>query len=356
MATVTGGPSGLDVNDIDVSALSTAAVVQRSATEMQFELGGGQVVTVSGDGFTYDATGVFAGGEVTGMSETSQGQVVYQVTGLSVAATDFAGYVAKDTAEQARVQLFNENDTLIGTANAPNFLNGYGSSGEAGANSIVGGAAADTITAAFGADSVFGGGGDDSINMAGSYGGHYIRGGDGADTIVSPAGAVDINGNQGNDSIAADVQGGTILGGQGDDIIHVGINGGAPTSAVNIVNGNLGNDTISAYTGYFTLRGGQGDDSIQGGGHDDIYGDRGDDTLAGGQGFDTFHFAPGGGHDLITNFDASHNDVLELDGATNYTVSQVGTDTVVDLGNGDQITLAGVSKSALPDGWIVLHA
>ena len=43
-----------------------------------------------------------------------------------------------------------------------------------------------------------------------------------------------------------------------------------------------------------------------------------------------------------------------LDPGTTYTASQVGGDTVVDMGNGDQVILVGVQMSTLPTGWIFL--
>ena len=35
-------------------------------------------------------------------------------------------------------------------------------------------------------------------------------------------------------------------------------------------------------------------------------------------------------------------------------LSQMGADTVVDMGNGDQLILVGVQLSSLPSGWIFL--
>ncbi|MDB5475824.1 MAG: hypothetical protein JWP49_1335, partial [Phenylobacterium sp.] len=37
---------------------------------------------------------------------------------------------------------------------------------------------------------------------------------------------------------------------------------------------------------------------------------------------------------------------------TVYTVGQVGADTVIDMGNGDQMTLVGVQSTTLPSDWI----
>jgi hypothetical protein len=43
-----------------------------------------------------------------------------------------------------------------------------------------------------------------------------------------------------------------------------------------------------------------------------------------------------------------------LDLGTAYTVGQVGADTVVDMGGGDQVILVGVQLSTLTPGWIFL--
>ena len=101
------------------------------------------------------------------------------------------------------------------------------------------------------------------------------------------------------------------------------------------------------------IRGGQGDDVIYGdAGNDWISGDRGNDTMTGGAGADTFHTFSGAGIDKVTDFNAAEGDRVQLDQGTHYTVSQVGADTVIDMGNGDQMILVGVQLSSLPQGWI----
>ena len=71
------------------------------------------------------------------------------------------------------------------------------------------------------------------------------------------------------------------------------------------------------------------------------------------QGADVFHFAAGGGHDVVTDFNPAEGDRIQIDGGASYTVSQVAGDTVVQLSTGDAITLAGVQKASLSDGWLV---
>jgi len=41
-----------------------------------------------------------------------------------------------------------------------------------------------------------------------------------------------------------------------------------------------------------------------------------------------------------------------LDPGTTYTASQVGADTVIDFGGGNQMILVGVQYSTLTPGWI----
>ncbi|HKR89728.1 MAG TPA: calcium-binding protein [Phenylobacterium sp.] len=203
-----------------------------------------------------------------------------------------------------------------------------------------------TITGGPGSDSLHGWAGNDSLD--GGAGVNTLRGGDGADTLQGGAGFDNINGNQGDDRIDGGAGGDDwLLGGQGNDQItaHAG---------ANILNGNLGNDTVAGGAGDDTLRGGQGADVLTGGaGNNHLFGDLGNDALTGGAGADTFHFAAGGGQDRVSDFNLAQGDRIQIDGGARYTVAQVGADTVVDLGNGDTITLVGVSKASLTAGWIV---
>ena len=317
MGQIVAEPTGLDMDIIDLTALRQAAVVARSASFVRYDLGNGELFTVSGSDFTYDNSGALADGEITGISATSHGQSLFSVTDLSVAPQDFANWVANDTPVQANVQLFSGDDTMVGAANASNVLDGYGSY-----NSIVGGSYADTLIGEFGGDTIFGNAGNDRIDVASTDTTNYLRGGEGDDTIIcgEAVSTSNVNGNQGNDSIVASGENDWLLGGQGDDVIQGGVD--------SIINGNLGNDTLSAGAGHNTLRGGQGDDSIHGGFMDDqIFGDLGNDTLVGGQGADTFHFGPGSGHDRILDFNAGEGDRVQLDGVTSYTVIAAGNAT-----------------------------
>ncbi|WP_108259754.1 M10 family metallopeptidase C-terminal domain-containing protein [Mangrovicoccus ximenensis] len=87
--------------------------------------------------------------------------------------------------------------------------------------------------------------------------------------------------------------------------------------------------------------------SLDGGfGADTLAGGAGDDLLTGGGGADVFVFAPGGGRDTVTDFDAGA-DLLDLaafalDGETAIDVVREGDDLVIGLaGSGGAVLLRG---------------
>ena len=116
--------------------------------------------------------------------------------------------------------------------------------------------------------------------------------------------------------------------------------------------------TLTGAAGADNLQGGYNNDTISGGaGNDTIWGGKGNDTLTGGAGADHFQFESDSGKDTIKDFDPTQ-DVIELKTNVNGMVlgtftdlqshmTQVGNDTVIDLGAGASITLTGVMKGAL---------
>lgn len=193
-------------------------------------------------------------------------------------------------------------------------------------------------------DVVIGTAGADTLTATDSA---TLFGGDGNDSISGGSGFNRINGNQGDDTIAGhSTVGDWLSGGQGNDLISAG--GGA-----NIVNGNKGDDTLIGGSGHDVLRGGQGADSIVAGSAGSwISGDLGDDTIQAGAGADIIFTFQGAGADVVLGFDPIH-DQVQVDRGVLYTVTQIGADTIVDLGGGDRLTLMGVALSDLPTGWIV---
>ncbi len=124
------------------------------------------------------------------------------------------------------------------------------------------------------------------------------------------------------------------------------------------IQGLGGNDWIAGGAGADNLEGNQGDDTIFGNAGDDfLYGDQGNDALYGGEGNDNFVFTSGNGKDYVMDF--TLGDKLYIEDGINHTgihtladladrAEAAGTDTtVVDLGEGNSITLSNVNAADL---------
>ncbi|HEX3366868.1 calcium-binding protein [Phenylobacterium sp.] len=338
MPTFTAGALGVDFDQIDVGTLAMGQVSQLGSTSFIVSNGGEQD-QFSGSGFVFGGGGLPTGGVITGLNETLFGQQAFQLTGLNLVVSDLNSWVASDSSEAAKIAIFAGADEIDGS-DATDLLRGYG-----GDDTINGNGGNDQINGGDGNNIIHGGTGDDVIAVTG--GTNYLRGDDGDDHILGGAGFDDINGNKGNDTIDGGAGGNDwLVGGQGDDLIIA-------EHSSNLVYGNLGNDTLQAGDGGDTLRGGQGDDSIQGGaGADFISGDRGNDTESGGPGADIFHGSQDAGIDRVLDFNQGEGDRVQLDPGTTYTLTQVGSDTVIDMGAGNQMILVGVQLSTLKTGWI----
>jgi lysophospholipase L1-like esterase len=177
-------------------------------------------------------------------------------------------------------------------------------------------------------------------------GSNYLRGEAGNDTITGGTGFDDINGNVGDDSAAGGEGDDWVVGGKDNDVLQ-------GDAGSDIVWGNLGDDTLAGDDGSDQVRGGQGDDRLDAGAGDDfVSGDRGDDTITGGAGADLFHGSQDAGTDRVLDFRLYEGDRVMLDRGTTYALSQVGADTLIDMGFGHQMILVGVQLTALPATWI----
>jgi len=107
-----------------------------------------------------------------------------------------------------------------------------------------------------------------------------------------------------------------------------------------------------------TLAGGAGNDRLFGGaGPDSLDGGSGADFLNGGAGDDRFIYAPGYGADVIFGFAAGPGTEDKINLAAFKTIStfadvlahaaQAGSDTVIDFGGGDTLTLRNVTRGSL---------
>lgn len=213
------------------------------------------------------------------------------------------------------------------------------------------------------ADSIDGMGGDDVIFAKG--GEDIVRGGDGNDVIGGGGGNDELRGGEGNDLLFGGSGDDDVYGGAGNDIAWGGVGDDMVKGADgdDILGGGNGDDEISGGAGADILYGGNGNDALSGdGGNDWLYGGvgadtltggRGDDHLAGGAGADTFVFAANEGDDMVTGFDASEGDRLDLDGQT-YTVTE-GEDgfAILTLSGGGTIHLAGIEAGQIMDSWFI---
>lgn len=129
--------------------------------------------------------------------------------------------------------------------------------------------------------------------------------------------------------------------------------------------GNAGVDRLYGRDGDDDLQGGRGSDILVGGsGRDTLTGDQGNDILTGGSDADQFVFRADGGADRITDFSSA--DQLRIDdaiwGGASMTAAQVVSEfggmvsghAVLDFGNGQTITLTGMSSLSSLAGEITI--
>ena len=274
MATFTVGTLGsIDQSQLSVGSLLDGTTTFRSSTTVNIDQGDGEIITLSGTGFTFDSNGNPLSGTLTAIEDDIHGTLNVRISGFSLSAVQFAQFVHVDDTTGTFTNILGSNDTLT-AGNFGDLLQGYAGNdliqGAAGPDNLYGGAGADTLVGGDGNDHLYGqsasGGTDSADSLSGGNGSDYLQGNAGNDTLDGGDGSDRINGGANDD---------LITGGTGNDT----------------VNGNLGNDTIDGGDGNDSLRGGQGNDSITGdAGNDVVQGDLGQDTLTGGAGSDIFVF------------------------------------------------------------------
>lgn len=308
MALLVAGAAGISVDTLKIDDLLAGTAIVASATA--FALKDGDWLEEFQGQFTY-ANNEISGGTLTAWKESFQGNMVFEVSGFSVPVATFVNWVRTNDNEAARSTILGGGDTITGSAVADS-LRGYT--------------------------------GDDVIN--GGNGTNYLRGDEGNDSIVGGTGFDDINGNMGNDTASGGAGEDWVVGGRDNDSLSGG-------DAYDLVYGNLGNDTISGDGGNDIVRGGQQDDVLFGGaGNDYMSGDKDSDTITGGSGADIFHTFGDAGMDRVLDFSLVEGDRVQVDPGTQYTVAQVGADTVISMTGGAQMVLVGVQMSSLTPGWI----
>ena len=211
--------------------------------------------------------------------------------------------------------------------------------------------------AEFGAgnDTIYGGASDNSIS--GGAGNDTLFGFGGDDTLIGGAGADSLQGGDGNDRIVFDENDSWWSGDAGiDTAVYVGdsnITYALDQGGFENAEFGDGNDTIYGGEAVNNIDGGDGNDTIFGfGGSDTIIGGLGNDSLNGGAGADIFVFSDNSGHDAILDFEdgldvidlSSHSQITDYNDILNL-ATQVGSDVIIDFGNGSTIGLVGVDLS-----------
>ena len=329
---------GVNMDALHLSDFLGAEILIASSTGLMLRATPSYTLQLTGVNFAFDGNEQLVSGTITGVVVASDAYTL-RFDNVSAPANLAGGWVATDDTQGALGVLLAGDDVIHATT-GQDLVHGF-----AGNDIMFGDAGSDTLYGGAGNDTIYGGLATDIATDGASY----LRGEDGNDSILGSGGFDDINGNKGDDTIDGGSGGGDwLVGGQGDDLIkaHAG---------QNILYGNLGNDTLLAGSGGELMRGGQGNDSLAGGaGNDWLSGDRGNDTISGGAGADTFHTFSGAGIDRVLDFHLSEGDRVQLDPGTAYNLTQVGADTVIDMGSGDQMILVGVQMSTLTGtpGWI----
>ena len=328
-----------------LSDLLVATIIQATSTELLLQGPGGLGLDMIGSAFEY-VNNQLVSGSVSRINFTDAvaGRVVLQlnVSLQNVPAGLFEPWLIADATQTALQTLLAGSDRIGGGANA-DLLRGY-----AGNDLVYGGGGSDTLYGGTGDDVIYAGYNGDTMGTLAQPGSTYLRGEEGDDYIIGGSGFDDANGNQGDDTISTGTGDDYAVGGKDNDLLFGGVGN-------DIVWGNLGNDTCDGGDGADQVRGGQGDDRVSGGnGNDFISGDRGNDTESGGAGADNFHGSQDAGIDRVLDFNLSEGDRVQLDPGTTYTVSQVGADTVLDMGGANQMILVGVQFSTVTPGWIFL--
>ncbi len=324
-----------------------------------------------------------------GYFETPSGQLLYYENirhfGISSAnGLRIIGTSQDDSIGAGLSEFQNEEPPSLYGRSGNDFLVGsYGN------DLLYGGAGDDKLHGNYGSDTLYGGSGNDTLSSWG-YGG-ILSGGAGEDwvllygyeNVVSELSLVDgyfrrsslqdewegqdrligienavgsevsdsLEGSNGDNILRGSLGNDSLIGLRGDDQLFGNLGN-------DIVFGGFGSDTITGGGQNDELRGNGGEDRIFGGeGKDTIEGGRGNDRLTGGSEADIFVFFGRFGEDTIRDFSTHLNgeriNLEEVAGISSFHdlrgnhLSQAEANVLIEVGNGNSITLLNVELSDL---------
>lgn len=208
-----------------------------------------------------------------------------------------------------------------------------------GNDTVIGSAGDDVIIGNMGDDTLYGGGGDDDFLIGVNHGFDTFDGGAGYDQILAIADAVNIG----------------LIGDFDNEVEEISGNGFSGVTILGKWQAQTFDFSSVVLTGIAAIDMAGGHDVVVGSaGNDVLIGGTGNDTQTGGLGDDTFVFRDGDGEDVITDFNAD-DDLVRLEQIDGFDVfadvqsafSQVGADTLLDLGGGQSVLFEDVLTSAL---------
>jgi 2',3'-cyclic-nucleotide 2'-phosphodiesterase (5'-nucleotidase family) len=265
------------------------------------------------------------------------------------------------------------DDTLMGGNDNDQLFGDQGNDllqGQQGDDQLFGGEGNDTLRGVDGNDTLLGEDGNDLLD--GRTGNDQLLGGDGNDTLDGGTGVDVMIGGDDDDFYFVDALADVVLeqAAEGTDTVRSTID---YTLGANLENLQLagtavkgtGNDLANRITGSDganILSGEGGDDILIGGkGNDILIGGAGNDELNGGVGDDVYVFNAGFGSDTIAKLEAG--DRIEIKGfgfADSQDVLdgfvQVGAHAVLDLGNGDKLTVRNTLVADIANAQIAISA
>lgn len=304
------GQEGVDMDTLDLGLFHHATL--ESGSKMVFENAAypGMKYIVRGKDFTFDkSTGLATGGTISKINIQSHNNYGIAIDDFSMSMADFSNFIASDNWTGMRAQLFQGNDTIIGTtaSDVIDATDGGVDHVEAKGGSdviLVGGAltARDTIEGEYGF----------SHNATVDFDGDYSHGLTLNDTTITGVGQLLFEAGHSYKITSADATVGayqtlTVNGLNLDSSDRLYFDGSAETDGKFIFDGGLGNDSFWGGAGADTfymnaLMNEGGNDRVNGGGGDDtIYfggsfssGDR----IDGGAGNNTVQLAGNYSHPL----------------------------------------------------------